>query len=165
MSRLHCGASRPGHFDGVLTVLNKLQNLLRATEAWFGEKDYQQLQIVRKWVEDLYVPLKIHAHPIVRSRDGLALSSRNRYLSDAQRALALKIPEALDQARKMVEKGETCPQKLAAELEKGLSGLKIDYLSFVDAKTLQKVEKVGRGSLFLLAVFCGESRLIDNRIL
>ncbi len=155
-----CGATRPGHFDGVCTVVLKLFNLTGCGAAVFGEKDFQQLAIIRRMVRDLDVSVKIVEGATVREEDGLAMSSRNGRLTKEQRADAPRIYRALKEAAGEGDV-ESILQKARGEIE--ASGLaKVDYLSVVDAETLQEVETLERSAVLATAVFYGEVRLIDH---
>ena len=162
LSRELCGATRPGHFDGVCTVVLKLFFLTGCDTAIFGEKDAQQLAIIRRMVRDLDVPVEIIGHPTIREQDGLAMSSRNVRLSPAQRADAPKIHQALETAKNSGHRDASEILRIAREkLE--FSGIdRIDYLSLVDAETLQPINSVERPALLATAVFYGEVRLIDH---
>ncbi|MFC7338591.1 pantoate--beta-alanine ligase [Haloferula chungangensis] len=159
LSKTLCGATRPGHFDGVCTIVLKLFNLLQPTAAVFGEKDYQQLAIIRRMVRDLNVPVEIIAAPTVRESDGLAMSSRNTRLNPTQRADAPRIRQALLSASK-----ESSPEAILATARAAIesSENRIDYLELVDAETLQPVEDLSCPTLLATAVFYGDVRLIDN---
>ena len=162
LSRGLCGARRPGHFRGVCTVVAKLFNLAHPDFAVFGKKDYQQAQVIKRMVRDLNFDLDIVVAPIVREKSGLAMSSRNTYLSDDERERAL----ALSRLLKSVEPGrsvKTEKARISKALEK--EGLKVDYVEFVDGETLADVKKTAKGVCVLLAVFNGKTRLIDNRVL
>lgn len=163
-----CGLSRPGHFDGVCTVVAKLFNIVRPTAAIFGSKDFQQLAVIRRMSADLNLGVKIVAHPIVREPDGLAMSSRNSYLSSSERATATCLYRALARAREMVKAGEVEVIRILAEVEKIINahdGVCIDYTAIVDAATLEPQLQVGVDSLMALAVRVGGTRLIDNAML
>jgi len=166
LSSLLCGATRPGHFEGVCTVVLKLFNLTQSTTAVFGKKDFQQLAIIRRMVRDLNVPIKIEGVETVREASGLALSSRNTRLSEKQHADAPRIRKALLAANDLHEKGETDPEKLLAfaraEIESSKEGAKIDYLELLDAESLQPLKSITRPAVIATAVFYGEVRLIDN---
>jgi pantoate--beta-alanine ligase len=165
LSSTLCGASRPGHFRGVCTVVAKLFNLLAPNGAIFGEKDYQQLAIVRRMVRDLNFKIEIIGVPTVREKDGLALSSRNQYLSSDERAEAALLRRAALAAQKLAEAGETSAEKLIAKAKQVIAGGKstrIDYLSLVDSDTLQPLTVLRPNALLALAVFVGRTRLIDN---
>jgi pantoate--beta-alanine ligase len=164
LSRGLCGAARPGHFDGVCTVVLKLFLLSGCEMAVFGEKDFQQLAVIRRMVRDLDVPVAIIGHPTVREADGLALSSRNVRLSAAQRADAPRLRHALLAAQAACKVG-TCAAALVeiARMEIEASAMtRIDYLALVDAESLQAVARVERPALLATAVFYGEVRLIDH---
>lgn len=160
LSRHLCGASRPGHFSGVCTVVAKLFLILLPDAAVFGEKDWQQLAIIRRLVRDLNIPVKIIGHPTFREEDGLALSSRNAYLTPEERRAAPGIYAALQQARSQ----KTAPSVLATgrRLLKKIPGARVDYLQLVDAETLQPVRNLRRRTRLATAVFLGRTRLIDN---
>lgn len=160
-----CGRSRPGHFRGVCTVVTKLFHLLAPVAAVFGEKDFQQLAIIRRMVRDLDFPIEILAGPTVREADGLALSSRNQYLSAEERAQAPVIRAALLQASQSEEK--SADQVLAAVREKMQSAplARIDYAEIVGADDLQPRLTIAPRSLLAVAVFFGRTRLIDNILL
>ncbi len=165
LSRGLCGASRPGHFRGVCTVVAKLFNLLTPDAAVFGEKDYQQLAIMRRMVRDLNFPIEIIGVPIVREPDGLALSSRNRYLNVSERAEAAVLHRALEETREFVARGESSAAKLetvARELISSRKSARVDYIEVIDGETLEPLENVRANARMLLAVFIGNTRLIDN---
>jgi pantoate--beta-alanine ligase len=160
------GVSRPTHFRGVTTVVLKLFNLVQPDFAVFGAKDFQQAAIVRRMVTDLNVPVKIVVAPTVRERDGLAMSSRNKYLEGSLRAQAVVLSQAIAKARSAVSNGHAVP---ADELRRELQTLiqqqpaaRVDYIAFFDPDTLQQIEQVGRNAHMALAVFIGNTRLIDN---
>ena len=153
-----CGARRPGHFRGVCTVVAKLFNLAHPDFAVFGQKDYQQAQIVRRMVRDLNFDLEVVVAPIVREPSGLARSSRNIYLSEGERAQALAISRGL-----AALKPGARLSALAARLAR--AGLKVDYVECVDAETLEPRRRVAEGCCVLVAAYCGKTRLIDNRVL
>ncbi len=162
-----CGASRPGHFAGVCTVVTMLFQIVRPTIAVFGEKDWQQLAVIRRMVRDLKMPVKIIAHPTVREADGLALSSRNHYLTPETRALASRIHAALIATVMEAEAGEISMAGLRRGLLKDLAaipGAVVDYAAIVDAETLEPLKKFGRAvkARALVAVKLGGVRLIDN---
>jgi pantoate--beta-alanine ligase len=159
------GASRPGHFVGVATVVAKLFHIATADRAYFGQKDAAQLAVIRQVVRDLNFPVEVVGCPIVRDADGLALSSRNRYLSPAERKRALALPRALEAIRNRAEVGERTPAVL---LKTGLDvvaaevGVELDYLAAVDAQTLLPVDAAVPGTLVAIAARVGATRLIDN---
>ena len=166
LSTVLCGASRPGHFDGVCTVVAKLFNYFQPDDAVFGKKDYQQLAIIRRMVRDLNFPTTLHGIDTVREADGLALSSRNRYLSAEERVQAPALQQALRLALGAWSGGQTEAASLQAlargHIEMHAPLGRIDYLNVVDAGTLQPVEQVENNALIALAVFFGKARLIDN---
>jgi pantoate--beta-alanine ligase len=159
------GASRPGHFRGVATVVLKLFNLVQPDRAYFGQKDAQQVRIIRQMVRDLNVPVDVRVRPTVREPDGLALSSRNRYLDPAQRRLAPVLHGALEEARARFEAGERDGRVLRQALTERITrtpGARLDYAAVVDADTLEPVERLHGPALLALAVKFGDTRLIDN---
>ncbi|MDX9761543.1 MAG: pantoate--beta-alanine ligase [Desulfomonilia bacterium] len=163
-----CGASRPGHFRGVATVVAKLFNIIEPDIAIFGEKDCQQLAVLRKMVEDLNMNVRVLAHPTVREDDGLAMSSRNKYLSAEQRKSALVLSRALVQARRRVEQGERSAEVLKAEAVRMIeqtSESAVDYVQIVDPVLLKPVERIEGCAVMALAVRVGATRLIDNMTL
>lgn len=164
VSRGLCGASRPGHFRGVATVVLKLLNLTRPHLAIFGEKDWQQLQVVKILARDLDLGVEIVGMPIVREPDGLALSSRNAYLSPQERSRALSLSRALFEARDRAAGGERDAAALSAGARRRIqeAGLRLDYLEVVHPETLQPVARAVPGSRVLVAAFAGTTRLIDN---
>jgi pantoate--beta-alanine ligase len=157
-----CGGSRPGHFDGVTTVCARLFGLTRCDLACFGEKDFQQLMVLRRMVRDLAMPLRIVPGPIVRDADNLALSSRNAYLSAQDRARGLSLHRALFAMRDAVAGGETSTEALLALGHGQLAVDRVDYLEIVDAESLKPVSEVTAPSRALVAGFVGKTRLIDN---
>lgn len=162
VSKGYCGARRPGHFRGVCTVVAKLFNLAHPTFAVFGQKDYQQVQVIRRMVRDLNFDLNIVTAPIVREPSGLARSSRNTYLSAEEKERALALSRAL--ASVTVGRQAAAEQARIWEmLEK--AGLKPDYVEFADGETLDPVKETAPGTVVLLAAYCGKTRLIDNRVL
>ena len=167
LSKGFCGASRPGHFDGVCTVVAMLLNILRADAALFGEKDWQQVAVIRRMVRDLKIPVRIVTHPTVREKDGLALSSRNRLLTPEARRLAPRIFQALTAAAMEAESGETSVARLEKGLRRDLTGIPgavLDYASIVDEGTLLAIKRLGKPhrARVLAAVRFGSVRLIDN---
>ncbi|MGI6496868.1 MAG: pantoate--beta-alanine ligase [Kiritimatiellia bacterium] len=160
-----CGARRPGHFRGVCTVVDKLFNIFQPTVAVFGQKDAQQAAVLRRMVRDLNIPVTIVEAPIVREADGLALSSRNTYLTPDFRRRALGLPRSLRRARALFDAGERSPAALYAEIEAILSagcGLRVDYVTASDPDTLEPETTLKTGSLLALAAYAGDVRLIDN---
>jgi pantoate--beta-alanine ligase len=166
LSRHLCGASRPGHFDGVCTVVAKLFNLVQPAHALFGKKDYQQLAIIRRLVRDLDFPVAIHGVETVREADGLAMSSRNRYLSAEERAQAPALQAALQAARAAwlggVESADDLIRIIRGHLSTHAPLGRCDYIAIVDRESLEPLETVPREGLAALAVHFGKARLIDN---
>jgi len=163
-----CGANRPGHFRGVTTVVTKLFNAVRPDVAVFGEKDFQQLAIVRRMTADLDFGIEIVGVPIVREADGLALSSRNRLLDAEGRRAATCVPRALDAAAAAVAAGERRAAAVADAATKTIASeprARLEYAELRDPETLDVVEEVGAPTLLALAVWVGNVRLIDNRVL
>lgn len=163
-----CGATRPGHFDGVVTIVQKLFKIVQPTRAFFGEKDYQQLAIIRWLVRDQNIPIEIVGAPIVREKDGLAMSSRNRRLSAEERKQALVLSRSVKAMQTLVAGGEHDVGKLlklAKDVLHSQAGIKLDYAEIRDAVTLQTIEKVDRPALYAVAAFVGPVRLIDNCVL
>jgi pantoate--beta-alanine ligase len=163
-----CGTSRPGHFDGVATVVTKLFNIVRPDVALFGRKDYQQLAVIRRMTADLNMPVEIMGMPIVREADGLAMSSRNAYLSPLERQSALCLSRAVKRARELFAAGERSVAVLAGEtravIEQEAAAV-VDYVEFRDGATLQESDVADVGTLLALAVKIGQTRLIDNTVL
>ncbi|RLB82786.1 MAG: pantoate--beta-alanine ligase [Deltaproteobacteria bacterium] len=163
-----CGPLRPRHFRGVATVVTKLFNIVKPQAAIFGEKDYQQLVIIRRMVRDLNFDIRIIGVPIVREPDGLAMSSRNTYLSEDERRSALSLFQALQQAQKSLAQGMRDARQLiseASEMIRSYPYTKIDYVALCDPETLEDVDRVEGPTLMALAVWVGKTRLIDNAIL
>jgi pantoate--beta-alanine ligase len=162
------GRSRPGHFQGVATVVTKLINLAGADKAFFGEKDYQQLQVVRRIVADLNLSVQIVGCPIVREPDGLAMSSRNVRLSERQRAAAVILKTALDYAQEIADTGVHDAYALRAWIAQTIeveAEAKLDYATIVDPDDLRDVDTIDSGGVALVAATFGKVRLIDNRVL
>lgn len=159
-----CGASRPGHFDGVSTVVSKLLNIVQPDLAIFGEKDFQQLAVIRKMSQDLCLPVQIMGEPIVRADDGLALSSRNGYLNEEQRRSAPFLYQTLQHIEQKIISGRRDFAAIIDEARAALvdAGLKPDYLDLRDAETLQPATRDTQDMIILAAVFLGTTRLIDN---
>jgi len=157
-----CGAVRRGHFRGVCTVVAKLFLIIRPDAAIFGEKDYQQLAVIRRMTRDLFLGIEIIGHPTVREADGVAMSSRNRYLSDAERTRATAFAASLQSAQAA---GETSAQKIIAVASEAIvrdTGCAPEYLAIVDAETLEPLERIDRPAVLAAAVRIGNTRLIDN---
>lgn len=163
-----CGASRPGHFTGVATVVTKLFNIVQPHRAYFGQKDYQQVQVIKRMVLDLNLPVSIETVPIKREADGLAMSSRNTYLSASERKDALCLSESLGICRKMYENGERQVQPLLAAMQERIgqaASAVIDYAEICDAASLIPLETIEGPIVVALAVRIGKTRLIDNMVL
>ena len=156
------GYHRPGHFDGVLQIVLKLLNLTRPTRAYFGKKDAQQLFLIQNMVQNLYLPTEIVPCEIVREHDGLALSSRNVYLSDEERKRALLLSKSLKRAAKRVIEGERDTAKIKTEMMEILSPTKVEYVEIVDRNFHQLHEVEINNSIILVAAYVGSTRLIDN---
>lgn len=166
-NKLLCGKFRPGHFDGVLTVVMKLFNICEPDKAFFGMKDYQQYVLIKDMCESLNLNINIIACPLIRDKDGLALSSRNAYMSSEQRVMALSLSKAINSIKNAFEKGEKTIKHLK---ELGLStmidgNVVVQYIEIVDPNTLISVEKAKKGDLVAVAAYSGKTRLIDNNIL
>ncbi|MDD5084614.1 MAG: pantoate--beta-alanine ligase [Candidatus Omnitrophica bacterium] len=164
LSRPLCGAKRPGHFRGVTTVVAKLFNIVKPHAAYFGAKDYQQAVVVRRMARDLNFDIKIEICPIIRERDGVAMSSRNVYLSPEERRRARSLSESLRYAWKMINKGERSAQKIKAAIRSilGKNVSKIDYVEIVRLDNLTVLKRLSGRALIALACFVGRTRLIDN---
>jgi pantoate--beta-alanine ligase len=165
LSKKYCGKRRPTHFEGVTTVVLKLFNITQPDIAIFGEKDYQQYIIIKKMVKDLNLPINIIPSPIIREKDGLAMSSRNIYLNPEQRKEATVLYESLIVTKELVKKGEYNVGVLRKKMKEMINSkkhTKIDYIEFIDPITLEKIEKVDQPTRILLAVWVGKARLIDN---
>ena len=163
-----CGASRPGHFDGVTTVVSKLFNIVRPHRTYLGLKDYQQYRVILRMVQDLNMNINIIGLPTIREEDGLAMSSRNAYLYDDERSGALSLSRSLEAAREMVREGIRDPRAI----EEKVTGIieseptnRIDYVSVVNADDLAPLSTIEDRTLLALAVFVGDARLIDNTVL
>jgi pantoate--beta-alanine ligase len=162
-----CGASRPGHFRGVATIVNKLFNAVPADKAYFGQKDYQQVQIIKQMVKDLNIPVQIVVCQIIREKDGLAMSSRNQYLNAEERKSATCLYEALKVSKAMI-KGKI---KEASKIKKEIRNIiesnllaKVDYIEIVNTETLEPVKLIKGKVVIALAVYVGKTRLIDNMV-
>ena len=164
ISDVLCGASRPGHFRGVATVVSKLFNMVQPDDAFFGEKDYQQLQVIRTMVRDLSMAVTVHGVPTEREASGLAMSSRNGYLSAQEKATASLIYKAMQQMQADIEQGNTdfvtIEKNAIAELEQ--HGFKNDYIRIVNAQTFMPANPEDSHIVIVVALFMGKTRLIDN---
>jgi pantoate--beta-alanine ligase len=163
-----CGRSRPGHFRGVCTVVLKLFNIVNPDISFFGQKDAQQAIILRRMVKELNLEVKIEVLPIIRGEDGLALSSRNKYLTQEERKAVLVLSKSLKEAKSMVEKGQRDSAAIIKEMKEVIgreSLVKIDYVEIVDMDNLDPVVRIEKEALAAAAVFIGRVRLIDNTIL
>lgn len=163
-----CGASRPGHFNGVAVVVTKLFGIVQPDVAFFGKKDFQQLAIIRQMTTDLNLPVEIIGMPIVREPDGLAMSSRNSYLTPEQRQQALCLSKAIQKVRELFKDGESSVDRLLGEARMiitAVAGTSIDYLELRNSTTLEPAATATADTLFALAVKIGSTRLIDNTVL
>lgn len=163
-----CGQSRPGHFQGVTTIVLKLFHLVQPHRAYFGEKDYQQLVVIKKMVEDLNLDLAIIGCPTVREADGLAMSSRNAYLNPQERLSALCLSRSLTKAEELITGGEKSSQAIINEIYKIIAReheAKIDYVAVCHPETLEDIKSIESRALIALAVKIGPARLIDNRLI
>ena len=162
------GRSRPGHFRGVTTVVAKLFHIIEPEVAFFGQKDAAQLAVIRRMVRDLNFPVEIIACPIVREPDGLAMSSRNAYLTGEERRRALVLQRSLEKTRQQFQAGEKTAAKLisaAKEVFAGEPQVALDYFEIVDPDTLDPVERISQETLVAVAAYVGSTRLIDNVVL
>ena len=160
-----CGLSRPIHFRGVCTVVSKLFNIVKPDNAYFGQKDAQQLAVIKRMVEDLDMDIKINGCPIVREADGLAKSSRNTYLNPEERQAALILSKTIAVGRELVKNGEKDAKKIVSQMIKNIETeplARIDYVKIVDALTMQQIDNLDRPALCAMAVYIGKTRLIDN---
>ena len=168
ITKVLCGASRPGHFAGVATVVSKLFNIVAPDRAYFGEKDAQQLMVIKKMVKDLNFDIEIIGCPIIREEDGLAKSSRNTYLNTEERRAALCLSRSLNLGKELIASGETSAEvvksAIKAEIEKEPLS-RIDYVEIVDLDTLESAERTDTGILTAIAVYIGKTILIDNFII
>lgn len=160
-----CGSKRPGHFDGVCLVVSKLLNIVTPDKAYFGQKDAQQVAVIKRMVRDLNIDVEIVACPIIREEDGLAKSSRNTYLSEVERKAALVLSRSLERAKDALENGERNAAKVKEIINEELNKeplSRIDYVEIVDSDSLESVETIKKSVLIPIAVFIGKTRLIDN---
>jgi pantoate--beta-alanine ligase len=163
-----CGRSRPGHFKGMATVVLKLFNIVEPDVAFFGQKDAQQAVILQKMAEDLNLSVKIKILPILRESDGLAMSSRNVYLSEEERRAALALSRSLAEAQRMFKRGERRTGVIVARMREMITAeplARVDYVEIVDRRDLGPVDLIRRDTLAALAVYIGRTRLIDNTTL
>jgi pantoate--beta-alanine ligase len=163
-----CGKSRPGHFRGVATVVAKLFNIVEPDVAFFGQKDAAQVAVIKRVVQDLNIPVQIEVCPIVREPDGLALSSRNAYLSSDERKMALVLHASLQRAQKLFDDGERDAAKIRASAKQAFvwqPAVKLDYFEIVDSDTLEPVGEIDKPALVAVAALVGNTRLIDNILL
>lgn len=163
-----CGASRPGHFTGVATVVTKLFMIVLPDTAYFGQKDYQQFQVIKRMAADLNYPLEVKMVPIRREADGLAMSSRNTYLSESEREQALCLADSLRICKELYKEGERNTAPLRAAIEERIKeepSARIDYIQICDAQTLEPLTDIDRSAVVALAVYIGKTRLIDNMLL
>jgi pantoate--beta-alanine ligase len=168
LSERLCGRFRPGHFRGVATVVAKLFQMVQPDIAYFGQKDAAQVAVIRKMTRDLDMDVEISVCPIVREADGLALSSRNAYLSPEQRKQALAIYRALCRVQTLADRGEASAEKLVGEARSVLAeepGLRVEYVEMVHPETLEAVGDISRGALAAISAWAGGTRLIDNIVL
>ncbi len=164
ISHVLCGASRPGHFRGVATVVTKLFNMVQPNAAFFGEKDFQQLQVIRTLVQDLSMPITIHGIPTAREDSGLAMSSRNGYLSESEKQIAPELYAAMCALGESLKQGEQGFTELAQKTARRLNetGFATDYVKIVNAKTLKPATHGDTALVILIAAYLGTTRLIDN---
>jgi len=163
-----CGASRPGHFRGVATVVAKLLNIVKPDTAYFGEKDFQQLVILKRMVRDLNMDVKIIPMPIIREIDGLAMSSRNSYLNREERQKAPALNKALEFAKMLASEGVKDAKTIKSAIAKLINtekGIRIDYVSICDLETLEEKNTVNGNTLIAIAAYIGKTRLIDNTVI
>ncbi|KMP11936.1 pantoate--beta-alanine ligase [Candidatus Nitromaritima sp. SCGC AAA799-C22] len=162
-----CGKNRPGFFRGVTTIVLKLFNIVHPHKAFFGEKDWQQLEVIKTLVRDLNLDVSIIGKQIVREKSGLAMSSRNKYLSEDDRESALSLSQALESARDRIGQGEICAETIRAEIRRTIEqkkGTEVDYISVCDPENFTEQDEIGPRTLITLAVRIGKARLIDNCI-
>ncbi|MBT3323011.1 MAG: pantoate--beta-alanine ligase [Anaerolineae bacterium] len=162
------GKKRPGHFRGVTTIVAKLFNAIQPQVAYFGQKDAQQVAVIKQMVRDLNMPIEIIASPIIRERDGLAMSSRNTYLNPAERQAALVLSKSLEAAKSAYQNGERNAQILRVKMEEVINAeplARLEYISCADYDQLNEIEKIEKKTLLSMAVYIGKTRLIDNEVL
>jgi len=165
LTKVLCGVARPIHFRGVTTIVTKLFNIVRPHKAFFGQKDAQQTVVIRKMVDDLNMDVEIVELPIVREPDGLAMSSRNQYLSPEEREEAVVLYRSLEEARRLIDGGERDAKRIISTIERVIrtaSHAEVDYIEVVDSSTLQPLDALNGETLIALAVRIGSARLIDN---
>ncbi len=168
LSNILCGAQRPGHFRGVATVVTKLFSVVRPHLAIFGEKDYQQMQIIRRLVRDLFLDVEIVGYPIVRESDGVAMSSRNAYLNVEEREAARCLSRSLRKAECLLRQGEVSAKAILEAVKADLQGeplALVEYVAICDVETLEPIEQIRNSALLALSVPIGKARLIDNKVL
>ncbi len=168
LSNILCGAQRPGHFRGVATVVTKLFSVVRPHLAIFGEKDYQQMQIIRRLVRDLFLDVEIVGYPIVRESDGVAMSSRNAYLNVEEREAARCLSRSLRKAECLLRQGEVSAKAILEAVKADLQGeplALVEYVAICDVETLEPLEQIRNSALLALSVTIGKARLIDNKVL
>ncbi|MBC2576662.1 pantoate--beta-alanine ligase [Peptostreptococcus canis] len=167
MTNILCGITRPGHFRGVCTVLTKLFSIINPDNAYFGEKDIQQLAIVRRMVKDLNLGVNINGCPIIREEDGLAKSSRNTYLNEEERKAAIILRKSILKGKEFMDNGEKNVEKIRKVIVDSINSeplAKIDYVEIIDFDTFDRIEKLSKNTLIAMAVYIGKTRLIDNLI-
>lgn len=165
LTSVMCGLSRPGHFEGVTTVCTKLFNIVRPHTAYFGQKDYQQAVVIKRMAEDLNMGFKIKVSPIIRERNGLAMSSRNEYLNPGQRKDAAVLYQSLKEAEGLIRSGEENPAKIKAIMRRMIlkkDDIRIDYITMADPRTLKERKRITSRVLVALAARVGKTRLVDN---
>lgn len=168
LSRALCGKSRPGHFEGVATVVAKLFGIVSPDRTYFGQKDAQQTVVIKRMIKDLKIPVDVRVMPIVRESDGLAMSSRNTYLSNEERIEALNLNRSLEVAKGMILTSEYSSETIKLEMKKIIEqgkNIRIDYIEVVDADTLVPLDEVNKNTLIAVAAFVGKTRLIDNIVI
>ncbi len=168
ITEIMCGISRPGHFQGVTTVVGKLFNIVKPHYAIFGEKDYQQAVVIKQMVKNLNFDVEILTGPIIREKDGLAMSSRNKYLSEKDRKKALILSKSLQVAKNLYEEGISSPGMVKMQMEQYIrneEGVVVDYIAIVDSEDLKPVKQIDKNTLIALAAYVGDTRLIDNIVI